>query len=221
MARATGLDARRWPDERAAARSSARRPSIVRESALLGSDLWVFRAPRPLPTSLYSMSHNNAAAPVRQSKRRRNISSAIMHSAKRYCASLRSRRRPGKVAVVVLPATQGTLFHLCKELDMFCKPQSVRNAVLAAATLSLAASGVAFADDSSIARLTGDSYAYFNNMDYSPGKFNVERTPRTQDGSTVAKSPAKLPAYSDPAMMSSARRDVDKSTSPIRDDRGG
>jgi hypothetical protein len=104
---------------------------------------------------------------------------------------------------------------------MFRKPQSVRNAVLAAATLALAASGVAFADDSSIARLTGDSYAYFNNMDYSPGKFNVERAPRTQDGSTVAKSPAKLPAYSDPAMMSSARRDVDKSTSPIRDDRGG
>ena len=104
---------------------------------------------------------------------------------------------------------------------MFCKPQSVRNAVLAAAMLALAASGVAFADDSSIARLTGDSYAYFNNMDYSPGKFNVERTPRTQDGSTLAESPAKLPPYSDPAMMSSARRDVDKSTSPIRDDRGG
>jgi hypothetical protein len=104
---------------------------------------------------------------------------------------------------------------------MFRKPQSVRNAVLAAATLALAASGVAFADDSSIARLTGDSYAYFNNMDYSPGKFNVERAPRTQDASTLAESPAKLPPYSDPAMMSSARRDVDKSTSPIRDDRGG
>ena len=104
---------------------------------------------------------------------------------------------------------------------MFRKPQSVRNAALAAATLSLAASGAAFADDSSIARLTGDSYAYFNNMDYSPGKFNVERAPRAQDGSALAKSPAKLPANRDPARMSSTRRDADKSTSPIRDDRGG
>src|SRR5678816_4854816 len=110
MARATGLDARRWPDERAAARSSARRPSVVRESALLGLDLWVFRAPRPLPTSLYSMSHNNAAPPVRHSKRSRNISSAIgKRSVKNHCASLESRRRPGKVAVVVLPATHGAL----------------------------------------------------------------------------------------------------------------
>ena len=102
---------------------------------------------------------------------------------------------------------------------MFRKPQSVRNAVLAAATLALAASGVAFADDSSIARLTGDSYAYFNNLDYSLGKFNVERVPRAPDGTATA--PAKLPPNSDPAMMSSARRDADKSTSPIRDDRGG
>jgi hypothetical protein len=104
---------------------------------------------------------------------------------------------------------------------MFRRPQTVRNAVLVAATLSLTAPGAAFADDSSIARLTGDSYAYFNNLDYSVGKFNVERAPRTQDGSTVAKSPAKMPANSDPAMMSSARREADKSTSPIRDDRGG
>ena len=103
---------------------------------------------------------------------------------------------------------------------MFRKPQSVRNAILAAATLSLAASGTAFADDSSIARLTGDSYAFFNNLEYSPGKFNVERTPRAQDGA-LAKSPEKIPANSDPAMMSSARRDADKSTGANRDDRGG
>ena len=102
---------------------------------------------------------------------------------------------------------------------MFLKLQLARGSIVAATALALTASGVAFADDSSIARLTGDSYAYFNNLDYSLGKFNVERVPRAQDGTATA--PAKLPPNSDPAMMSSARRDVDKSTSPIRDDRGG
>lgn len=103
---------------------------------------------------------------------------------------------------------------------MFSKLQFARGSIVAAAALALTASGVAFADDSSIARLTGDSYAFFNNLDYSLGKFNTERTPRAQDG-TLAKTPAKLPPNSDPAMMSSARRDADKSASPIRDDRGG
>ena len=103
---------------------------------------------------------------------------------------------------------------------MFRKLQFARGSMVAAAALALTASGAASADDSSIARLTGDSYAFFNNLDYSPGKFNTERTPRAQDG-TLAKTPAKLPPNGDPAMMTSARRDADKSTSPIRDDRGG
>ena len=103
---------------------------------------------------------------------------------------------------------------------MFRKLQFARGSMVAAAALALTASGAASADDSSIARMTGDSYAFFNTLDYSPGKFNTERTPRAQDG-TLAKTPAKLPPNGDPAMMTSARRDADKSTSPIRDDRGG
>ena len=209
----------RWPDERAATRSSARGIHL-RESALLGSDLWVFRTPRPLPTSLYSISHNNAAAPVRHGKRCRKVASAIRSSsAKKHCASLESRRRPGKRFGPSAP--QGTPLHSCKELDMFRKPQSIRNAVLAAATLSLATSGAAFADDSSIAGSPAIRTRTSTTWTTAPASSTSSARRARRTGSTVAKWPAKLPAYSDPAMMSSARRDVDKSTSPIRDDRGG
>lgn len=52
---------------------------------------------------------------------------------------------------------------------------SVRSAFILAAMAALAASNLAFADDSSMSMLTGESYAYFNNLDYSLGKFNVAR----------------------------------------------
>ena len=51
-----------------------------------------------------------------------------------------------------------------------------RNQLMAAAGLALVSS-VALADDSSMSVLTGDSYAYFNQLDYSAGKFNVARAP--------------------------------------------
>ena len=52
----------------------------------------------------------------------------------------------------------------------------IRQSLIAAATLAFAASGAALADDS-MSRLTGDSYAYFNGLDHSPGHFNVARAP--------------------------------------------
>ena len=57
---------------------------------------------------------------------------------------------------------------------MYRKPLSggLQWAVVATA---LVASGVALADDSSISRLTGDSYAYFNGLEYRAGQFNVEK----------------------------------------------
>jgi hypothetical protein len=56
------------------------------------------------------------------------------------------------------------------------------------AALALTVCGVAFADDNSMSRWTGDSYAYFNDLDYSPGHFNVARAPRGDDQTVVAKS---------------------------------
>ncbi|HTI45548.1 MAG TPA: hypothetical protein VMB76_03250 [Casimicrobiaceae bacterium] len=46
-------------------------------------------------------------------------------------------------------------------------------ALILFATSALAASHVASADDNSMSRLTGESYAYFNGLDYSLGNFNV------------------------------------------------
>ena len=50
-----------------------------------------------------------------------------------------------------------------------------RTALVLTATAALAASHFASADDSSMSMLTGDSYAYFNNLDYSLGTFNVAK----------------------------------------------
>ena len=59
---------------------------------------------------------------------------------------------------------------------MFRNYQSVRKLKIAAAALALCASGAAFADDSSMSMWTGDSYAFFNNLDYNPGLQHRART---------------------------------------------
>ena len=45
---------------------------------------------------------------------------------------------------------------------------------IAAITLALGAP-YAFADDGSMSPLTGESYAYFHDLDYNPGGFNTPR----------------------------------------------
>jgi hypothetical protein len=50
-----------------------------------------------------------------------------------------------------------------------------KTALVLAATAALAASQFASADDNSMSPLTGDSYAYFNGLEYSLGKFNVAK----------------------------------------------
>ena len=63
--------------------------------------------------------------------------------------------------------------------------------VVAAASLASCVAGIALADDSSMSMWTGDSYAYFNNLEYSAGKFNMARAPRTDAPEAVAKTPQK------------------------------
>ena len=60
-----------------------------------------------------------------------------------------------------------------------------------AATLALGLSGAALADDNSMSRWTGDSYAHFNNLDYNPGHFNIARKSTGVDTSAVAQTPSQ------------------------------
>jgi hypothetical protein len=61
-------------------------------------------------------------------------------------------------------------------------------AAFALAALATTSSSVVFADDNSMSRLTGDSYAFFNNLDYNPGKFNTAKAPANEGDSAVAKA---------------------------------
>jgi hypothetical protein len=101
---------------------------------------------------------------------------------------------------------------------MFRNSLRHRNILVTVAVAALFA-GNAFADDSSMSRLTGDSYAFFNDLDYSAGKFNVARAPRSEVRDAFAKAQTKPQRGTDAPMVSSTRTEP-KSSSPIRDDRG-
>jgi len=60
--------------------------------------------------------------------------------------------------------------------------------LIATAALTLCAS-IALADDSSMSVLTGDSYAYFNQLDYRPGGFNLARARQTPTDDVAIKAP--------------------------------
>jgi hypothetical protein len=84
------------------------------------------------------------------------------------------------------------------------------------AALALGAS-FAFADDSSMSRLTGDSYAYFNNLDYHAGGFNTPRAPQGEQPAGVAKAPVKDKT----AKREAADRPAPRLRSIFHDDGGG
>ena len=92
--------------------------------------------------------------------------------------------------------------------------------LVAVATLALGASGAAFADDNSMSVLTGDSYAYFNNLDYSAGHFNVARAPQTQPQDPVATMPKWKPAQTERRILLAAPPKGLTLPSPFRDNTG-
>lgn len=94
----------------------------------------------------------------------------------------------------------------------------LRKSAIAAAAIALCASASAFADDNSMSQWTGDSYAYFNNLDYSLGKFNVARAPRT-DAESVA-TPSKAPQKDDKRVLLATRPATGTRTNPFSDDKG-
>ena len=110
---------------------------------------------------------------------------------------------------------------------MYRKQSSLNKQRLAAVVLALAASGIAFADDSSMSRWTGDSYAYFNDLDYRAGNFNIARSPRTPEQDAMASRAAQSMAGSSVDKsdkvdgVTMARRPVRRTIiSPFRNDTG-
>jgi len=88
---------------------------------------------------------------------------------------------------------------------------------LVAMTMAAASAGVASADDSSMSMWTGDSYAYFNQLDNHPGAFNTARAPSGEPGALVrSPRPDKAERGVLVAQPSTARR-----TNPFRDDTAG
>ena len=98
----------------------------------------------------------------------------------------------------------------------FCAP------LLAAGAFALAASGQAAADDNSMSQWTGESYAYFNNLDYSLGKFNTARAPRGLDTMVAAASaPTVEAAHPAGGHVATVARPVrSMPLNPFRDDTG-
>jgi hypothetical protein len=100
------------------------------------------------------------------------------------------------------------------------KPLRSRSTLIAVAIATLSATATAFADDGSMSRLTGDSYAFFNNLDYSLGKFNTPRAPQGEGRDAVAKAPSKSGRDGESPMVSSTRPQAAKPAGSLRDDRG-
>ena len=97
---------------------------------------------------------------------------------------------------------------------------SIRRSLVAAAlaVAGAAASGAVLADDSSMSMWTGDSYAYFNGLDYRLGKFNTARATQAHDEAPVATMPRKDKAEK-PVMLATRPRETTR-TNPFRDDTG-
>lgn len=88
------------------------------------------------------------------------------------------------------------------------------------AALAIGASGAAFADDSSMSVLTGDSYAFFNNLDYRAGQFNVARAATAHPQDPVATMPRREPARTERPIMLAAPPKGVMATPPFRDNTG-
>lgn len=103
---------------------------------------------------------------------------------------------------------------------MFRKHLHSRVHLVAVATLALGASTVTFADDNSMSVLTGDSYAYFNNLDYRAGHFNVARAPVVQPQDPIATMPRREPAQAERRILLAAPPKGVTLPSPFRDNTG-
>ena len=99
-------------------------------------------------------------------------------------------------------------------------PRTIRAARRIAAIGLVLCAPFAVADDNSMSVLTGDSYAYFNDLDYHPGHFNTPRqkpaTARRDDSVTMPENAPQAGAR--PILL--AERPRVTLQSPFRDDKG-
>ena len=78
----------------------------------------------------------------------------------------------------------------------------------------------AFADDSSMSVLTGDSYAYFNHLDYNMGAFNTARAATAApERDTAMKMPRRTPPIAEKPTLLAERPRI-SATNPFSDDKG-
>jgi len=98
--------------------------------------------------------------------------------------------------------------------------KSLTTRLIATAVFALASSGAAFADDSSMNILTGDSYAYFNNLDFNLARQNTARAPAAQEQTRVAVSPVKQPAEARRPVMIAKSMPRGRVGDVFRDDTG-
>jgi len=96
---------------------------------------------------------------------------------------------------------------------------AIRRAAFALAVLAASSSSLALADDNSMSRLTGDSYAFFNNLDYNPGKFNTARAAGVPDRDTAMRMPQESQDAAEKPIVLAARPRISL-PSPFRDDKG-
>ena len=93
----------------------------------------------------------------------------------------------------------------------------VRSIVAVALALGTSA---ALADDSSMSVLTGDSYAYFNRLDFSPGRFNTARAATANaERDTAMKMPAKAPTIVEKPTLLAEHPRISP-TNPFSDNKG-
>ena len=90
--------------------------------------------------------------------------------------------------------------------------------LIAASAFAFAVSGAAYADDSSMSMWTGDSYAFFNDLDYHPGGFNTARAAQPNQQLAVVQTRKNAVRSHGPVFERAPARGTVKS--PFRDDTG-
>ena len=89
-----------------------------------------------------------------------------------------------------------------------------------ATAFALLASGAVLADDNSMSVWTGDSYAYFNDLDYHPGSFNTAQAAAMPKEARAETAVGPRDGKQHQPMMSAQRPHRTMPRNAFRDDTG-
>jgi hypothetical protein len=178
----------------------------------------VFEKIPPAATLVYSHSNNGSRVPVSQGKRWRiavHVSNGSGSDRHRPASGSQSPRvmcdKRHRVRSTAILNRQDKEHFMIRKHD-------IRKRLIVTIGLALVSS-FAFADDSSMSVLTGDSYAYFNNLDNNPGRFNTARAPQVKDTDTAMKKPRLIPQTAEKPILLADRPRITL-PSPFSDDKG-